>query len=348
VSTAQQSDRVSAALSAAAIAASVGGTVEGDDTVAVLRVASLAAADRSSISFLGAARYADDASRTNAGVVMVTAALASHVTHVPARIIVQAPQDSILAALALLYKPVPLVPGVHANVVRGVHTVIDASARVEAGAVLGDGVTIGARTRIASGVVIGGGVTIGDDCVLYPNVTVYDGTTIGDRVQLHAGAVLGSDGFGYAFRDGAHQKIPHIGRCRIESDVEIGANTTVDRGSVDDTVIGAGTKIDNLCHIAHNVQIGRLCLLMAHVGISGSTRLGDGVIVAGQAGLAGHVTIGSGARIAGGSGVFGNVPAGETWSGYPARPHRQWLRAQAALFKLPALLKSLSGQKGSE
>jgi len=142
-------------------------------------------------------------------------------------------------------------------------------------------------------------------------------------------------------RDGVHRKIPHVGRCRIEADVEIGANTTIDRGSIDDTVVGAGTKIDNLVHIAHNVHIGRACLVMAQVGISGSTRIGDGCIIAGQAGLQGHITVGAGARIGGQAGVLGDVPAGETWTGYPARPHRESLRAYAALFKLSGLMKRL-------
>jgi UDP-3-O-[3-hydroxymyristoyl] glucosamine N-acyltransferase len=166
--------------------------------------------------------------------------------------------------------------------------------------------------------------------------------------MLHAGVRLGSDGFGYVYRDGAHRKIPHIGRCRIDDDVEVGANTTIDRGSIDDTIIGAGTKIDNLVHIGHNVHVGRACLIMAQVGISGSARIGDGCIIAGQAGLGGHIDIGAGARIGGQSGVFGDVPAGETWSGYPARPHRESLRASAALFKLAGMVKRLERLVGPE
>src|SRR4029434_519130 len=146
--------------------------------------------------------------------------------------------------------------------------------------VIGDGVRIGDRSWIESHVVIGAGVALGADVRLYPSVTLYSGTTVGDRVLIHAGARLGSDGFGYVFRNGIHDKIPHIGRCIIEDDVEIGANTTVDRGSFDDTVIGAGTKIDNLVQVAHNVRIGRLCLIMAQVGIAGSARLRRGVIPA--------------------------------------------------------------------
>jgi len=152
---------------------------------------------------------------------------------------------------------------------------------------------------------------------------------------------IASDGFGYVFTDGAHAKIPHVGRCIVENDVEIGANTTVDRGSIDDTVIGAGTKIDNLVQIGHNVKIGKLCLIMAQVGIAGSANIGDGCVLAGQAGLGGHIAIGAGAKIAGQSGVFGNVPPGESWSGYPARPHRESLRATGALFKLAGMIKDL-------
>jgi UDP-3-O-[3-hydroxymyristoyl] glucosamine N-acyltransferase len=152
---------------------------------------------------------------------------------------------------------------------------------------------------------------------------------------------IGSDGFGYVFTGGAHAKIPHVGRCIIENDVEIGANTTIDRGSIDNTVIGAGTKIDNLVQVGHNVQVGKLCLVMSQVGISGSAHIGDGCVLAGQAGLGGHITIGAGARIAGQAGVFGDVPAGETWSGYPARPHREALRATGALFKIAGMMKQL-------
>jgi UDP-3-O-[3-hydroxymyristoyl] glucosamine N-acyltransferase len=138
-----------------------------------------------------------------------------------------------------------------------------------------------------------------------------------------------------------HNKIPHVGRCIIGNDVEIGANTTIDRGSIDDTVVGSGTKIDNLVHIAHNVRIGEKCLLMAQVGVAGSVTVGDGAILAGQAGISGHVTIGAGARLAAQAGVFGDVPPGESWSGYPARPHRESLRASAALLKLAGMMRRL-------
>jgi UDP-3-O-[3-hydroxymyristoyl] glucosamine N-acyltransferase len=214
--------------------------------------------------------------------------------------------------------------------------------------VLGEGAVLGDRVVVESHCQVGEGARIGDDSVLYAGVVVYARTEIGRRVLVHAGARLGSDGFGYVQRDGRHEKIPHVGRCVIEDDVEIGANSCIDRGSIDDTVIGAGTKIDNLVHVGHNVRIGRLCLIMAQVGIAGSVRVEDGCVLAGQVGISGHVTIGAGARLAAQAGVFGDIPAGETWSGYPARPHREALRAQAALFKLSRLIRRLEVLAGGD
>ncbi len=328
------------ALSAAAIAAAVGGRVDGDATTTVTRVAGLDSADGASLSFFSSRKYASEAAASRAGAVLVTPELAAQVAQVPARIVVDTPQEAMLQVLALLHPPRPPEAGVHPTAIIGRGVTLADGVSIGARAVLGDDVTVGAGTRIAAGVTLGDGVAVGADCIVHPNVTAYPGTILHDRVIVQAGAVLGSDGFGYVFTRGAHQKIPHIGRVVLESDVEIGANTTIDRGSVGDTVIGAGTKIDNLVQVGHNVRMGKLCLVMSQVGISGSTRIGDGVIIAGQAGLAGHITIGSGARIAGQAGVFGDVPAGETWSGYPARPHRESLRAQAAVHRLPALLKS--------
>ena len=228
---------------------------------------------------------------------------------------------------------------------RGVGLPVDA--RIEAYVVIGDGARLGRRAWVGAHCTIGPGVVIGDDVRLSPGVTIHSGAELGDRVAVHAGARIGNDGFGYVFRDGAHVKIPHVGRCLIGDDVEIGANTTIDRGSIDDTVVGAGTKIDNLVHIAHNVRIGRLCLLMAQVGLAGSVRVEDGALLAGQVGVSGHTTVGAGARLAAQAGAFGNIPPGETWSGYPARPHREALRAQAALFKLPRLVRALDRLLGN-
>jgi UDP-3-O-[3-hydroxymyristoyl] glucosamine N-acyltransferase len=308
------------------------------------RVASVAALDRAGpdhLSFCAAAKYAPLMETSGAGVVLVTPALAELASPARARIVVANPHDALLSLIPRFYRTPARTPGVHATafigrgVVLGEAPSIGAYAVIDGGAVLGDRVTVGAHA------VVGAGATLGDDTRLYPHATVYAGARVGRRVIVQSGARIGSDGFGYVFRDGRHEKIPHVGGCIVEDDVEIGANSTIDRGSVDDTVIGAGTKIDNLVHVAHNVRIGRLCLLMAQVGVAGSVRIEDGAILAGQVGVSGHHTIGKGATLAAQAGAFGDIPAGETWSGYPARPHKEALRAQAALFRLPGLLRRL-------
>ncbi|PYP79595.1 MAG: UDP-3-O-(3-hydroxymyristoyl)glucosamine N-acyltransferase [Gemmatimonadetes bacterium] len=327
-------------LTAEAIAAAVGGTLQGDPAAQVSGVAPLDRADATHLTFLANAKYAPLLAERSIGVLLVTAELAD-LGNPRARIVVKNPHEAMLPLLPLLYPPPPRVPGIHPSVILGRGVALGDEVSLGPGVVLADGVRVGARTRLEAHVVLGAGVEVGDDCHVYPGATLYAGTRVRDRVRIHAGARLGSDGFGYVFREGEHAKIPHVGRCIVESDVEIGANTTIDRGSIDDTVIGAGTKIDNLVHVAHNVRVGRLCLLMAQVGIAGSVRIEDGCILAGQVGVSGHVTIGKGARLAAQAGVFGSIPAGETWSGYPARPHKEALRAQAAMFKLPSLIRAL-------
>jgi UDP-3-O-[3-hydroxymyristoyl] glucosamine N-acyltransferase len=328
-------------LTADDIAQVVGGRVIGDAGAAVDAVAPLDRAGAEDLSFLATARYAPLFARTRAGVVLVAPELADSPGTPRARVIVAQPHEALLALLPRLYVPSAPPRGVDPTARIGRGATLGADPSIGPHSVVGAGARLGDRVWLEAHVVVGDGVVIGDDSHLYPGVTVYSGATLGRRVILHAGARIGSDGFGYVFRDGAHQKLPHVGRCVIEDDVEIGANTTIDRGSVDDTVVGAGTKIDNLVHVAHNVRIGKLCLIMAQVGLAGSVRVEDGCVLAGQAGIAGHHTIGAGARVAAQAGVFGDVPAGETWSGYPARPHKEALRASATLFRLPALLKHL-------
>lgn len=328
-------------LTAEAIARLVGGELRGDGGVRVSSVAPLDRAGATDLTFLATARYAPLFSRTQAGVALVSPELADERGAVRARIVVARPHEAMLRVLPELYVPPPRRPGVHASAVIGRGATFGREVTIGAHVVIGPGVTIGDRVTIDAGCLIAEGVHIDDDSRLFPSVSVYSRARIGRRVVIHAGARIGSDGFGYVFQEGAHQKIPHVGRCVIGDDVEIGANTTIDRGSIDDTVIGAGTKIDNLVHIGHNVRIGALCLIMAQVGISGSTHVEDGAILAGQAGLAGHITVGKGARVGAQAGVFGDVPAEETWSGYPARPHKEALRAQATLFRLSGFMKTL-------
>jgi UDP-3-O-[3-hydroxymyristoyl] glucosamine N-acyltransferase len=319
----------------------VKGTLHGDPDVVITGVAPLDRARRQDLTFLASAKYAPLFADCGAGVALVSPALAEMPGRAAARVVVENPHDAMLSLLASLYPEPDPLPGVHPTAILGRGAQIGEGVAIGPYVVIGEGARIGARARLEAHVVVGPGVAVGEECRIHPGVTLYAGTEVKERVRVHAGARLGSDGFGYVFRGGRHDKIPHVGRCIVEADVEIGANTTIDRGSIDDTVIGAGTKIDNLVHIAHNVRIGRLCLIMAQVGIAGSVRVEDGAILAGQAGIAGHRTIGAGARLAAQAGAFGDIPAGETWSGYPARPHREALRAQAVLFKLPSLMRAL-------
>ena len=331
----------SKALTAAAVAAAVGGTLAGDGSAVVAGIAPLDRATEQHLSFVASPKYAPLFAASKAGVVLVTPELADAPSAVRARVVVAKPHDALLSLIPHFHEAPSREAGIHATVVIGRGVVLGANIAIGPYCVIADGARIGDNATIGAACHVGAGVAIGEGTHLYPGVVAYSGTSIGRRSIVHAGARLGSDGFGYVFRDGRHDKIPHIGRCVIGDDVEIGANTTIDRGSIDDTVIGDGTKIDNLVHVAHNVRIGRLCLLMAQVGVAGSVRIEDGCILAGQVGVAGHHTIGARATLAAQAGVFGDIPAGETWSGYPARPHKEALRAQAALFKLPSLLRRI-------
>jgi len=327
-------------LTAAAIAEAVGGRLIGDPTTTIRGVAPLDRATPTDLSFLGAAKYAAAFSASQAGVVLVSPELAETPGQA-SRVVVDQPQEALLSLLPRFHRPAEAPVGVHQTAVIGRGARLGRDVSIGPYAIIGDRATLGDRVVVGPHSVIGDGVEVGDDSRLYPAVTIYAGSLIGRRVIIHAGARIGSDGFGYVQKGGAHLKIPHVGRCLIEDDVEIGANSTIDRGSIDDTVVGAGTKIDNLVQIAHNVRIGRLCLIMAQVGIAGSVRVEDGAMLLGQVGVSGHHTIGAGARLAAQAGVFGDIPAGETWSGYPARPHKEALRAQAALFKLPSLIRRI-------
>ena len=328
-------------LTAAAIAEAVGGQLVGDASVAVSGVAALDRATPRDLSFLGAAKYAPQFAASCAGVVLILPELADAPGQTPARVIVERPQEALLALLPRFQRATTVLHGIHPTAVIGAGARLGAGVSIGAYAVVGDGVELGDGVVVGSHCVLGQGVVVGEQSQLVASVTVYSGSRIGKRVTVHAGARIGSDGFGYVQRDRQHLKIPHVGRCILEDDVEIGANTTIDRGSIDDTVIGAGTKIDNLVQIGHNVRIGRACLIMAQAGVAGSVRIEDGCMILGQVGISGHHTIGKGARLAAQAGVFGDIPAGETWSGYPARPHKEALRAQAALFKLPSLLRRI-------
>jgi UDP-3-O-[3-hydroxymyristoyl] glucosamine N-acyltransferase len=328
-------------LTAAAIARLVNGEVAGDGTAAVASIAPLDRARGDQLSFCGSAKYGALMEQSAAGVVLVTPQLARLPSPARARILVDNPHDAVVGLIPTFYRVPERTAGIHPTAIIGAGVTLGEApsvgpyAVIEAGAVLGDRVSVGAHS------VIGGGARLGDDTQIYAGATIYPRAQLGCRVIVQSGARIAADGFGYVFRDGRHQKIPHVGGCILEDDVEVGANSTVDRGSIDDTIIGAGTKLDNLVHVGHNVRIGRLCLLMAQVGVAGSVRIEDGAVLAGQVGVSGHHTIGKGATLAAQAGVFGDIPAGEIWSGYPARPHKEALRAQAALFRLPGLLRRI-------
>ncbi|HTY04939.1 MAG TPA: UDP-3-O-(3-hydroxymyristoyl)glucosamine N-acyltransferase [Gemmatimonadales bacterium] len=330
-------------LSAHDVAALTRGRLVGPGDAAVARVAPLERAGAGDLSFLASRAYLPYFERARDAVVLCRPEFADLPGGPPTRIVVPDPHAALLDVLPILYPEPAWAPGVHATAVVGRGTTWNDPVALGPHVVLGAEVRLGRNVRIDAGCVLGDGVVVGDDVHLYPSVTCYSGTVIGDRVLVHAGTRLGSDGFGYVpGRAGSlPRKIPQVGRCLIGDDVEIGANTTVDRGSVDDTVIGRGTKIDNLVQVAHNVRIGERCLIAAMVGIAGSTRVGDDVFLAGQVGLADHISVGSGVRITVQSGVIGDIPDGATVTGYPARNHRDYLRAQAALYRLAPLVNQL-------
>ncbi len=328
-------------LTAEVIARLVGGTLHGDADVAVKGVAALDRAGPEHLSFYASGRYASSFAASRAGVVLVAPDLADATGGPGCRVVVERPQEAMMRVLPSLYVDDAPPPGIHPTAVLGRGVRLGRNVAVGPWATIGEDAQIGDGAVIDAHCAVGRGAVIGTGTRLHPNVTVYPGARVGARVRLHAGVRIGCDGFGYVQLGGAHTKIPHVGGCVIEDDVEIGANSTIDRGSIDDTVVGAGTKIDNLVHVAHNVRIGRGCLILAQVGIAGSCRIEDGAVLAGQAGVGGHVTVGAGARIAGQAGVFGDVPPGSDYSGYPARPHKESLRAHAALFRLAGIVRKL-------
>ena len=334
-----QHDQGARRVSARELAALTDGRLVGSGDVEVKGVAPLDRAEPGDLSFLAGARYLTYFQHTRASVVLVAPQFEATPGPAAARIVVREPHAALVAVLPVLYPQPAWAPGIDATARVGRGTRWEEPIAIGAHVVIGERVRIGRNARIAAGCVIGDGVALGDDVQLFPRVVCYPGAIIGSRVMLHAGVVIGSDGFGYATPKGTrdHHKIPHVGQVVIGDDVEIGANTTVDRGSVDDTVVGAGTKIDNLVQVGHNVRIGARCLIMALTGIAGSTRIEDDVIIGGQVGLTGHSTVGQGARIGAQSGVWGDVAPGAAISGYPARDHREALRTQAALNRLARL-----------
>ena len=313
--------------------------VEGDAAIEIRRVAKIEDAGPGDLTFLANPKYASKLAQTRASAVIMN----GEVMAAPCAVIRSASPYLTFARAAQVLSPDqrPLA-GIHVMACVAADASVDASATVGPFAVIGSGASIGARTIIHPHAVIGVGTAVGADCIVHSHVSIRERCTIGARVILQNGAVIGSDGYGFAPRgDGTHEKIPQMAPVVIEDDVEIGANTTIDRPAVGETRVKAGTKIDNLVQIAHGVVIGRNSLLAAQVGIAGSTVLGDSVMFGGQVGVGGHLTIGDRAKAVGQSGITNSVEADAFVSGYPAIDNREWRRSSAVFRKLPEMRKQL-------
>ncbi len=311
----------------------VGGRLSGPGEVALRRCRSLEAAEADALAMAVGGRWAEALAATQAGAVLVTEALAAGPG--PAtRIVVQDPARAMALAASVLHPGVVSGPNVATTARFGHGTVPRSDSHIGAYAVLGTDVILGARAIVGPHVVIEDGVLLGDDVRLDAHVVVHAGSQLGSRVWCKAGAIIGGAGFGFVTGPLGHTRVPQVGGCILEDDVEVGSCSCVDRGSLGDTVIGRGSKLDNHVHVGHNVRMGSDCLLMAGVGISGSTRLGNRVVLAGQSGVAGHLTLGDDVKVGGKSAVISSVPSGMSVSGYPARPHREFLKALAALYRL--------------
>lgn len=319
------------------VAAAVGAEVAagGDAKRLVHDVKPLSEAGPDDVTFLDNRKYLAQLEGTRAGACLVQPALAARVPAGTVALATRAPYRGFALALALFYPQAMRSRAARPEAATLIDptALIEDGAEIEPGAVIGAEAAIGRGSRIAAGAVIGHRVHIGRGCYIGPNATVIH-ALLGDRVIVHPGVRIGQDGFGFAMGAGGHLKVPQIGRVIIQDDVEIGANTCIDRGALKDTVIGEGSKIDNLVQIGHNVIMGRHCVIVAQTGISGSSELGDFVVMGGQSGLVGHIKVGAGAQIAGASHVKDNVPAGARYGGTPARPFKQWAREIGALSRL--------------
>lgn len=318
------------------------GAVAAAGVVLDRRISGIAPLDRASpseLSFLQSQKFVPQFAATHAGICLTTEKFAAQAPARVAVLVTPAPYRAFVTVAQALYpgamRPSSLFEASGVSPSALVHP----TARLEAGVVIDPAAVVGPRAEIGAGTVIGPTavigpqVRIGRDCVIGAGASIVH-ALIGDRVIIHSGVRIGQDGFGYLAGLAGHGKIPQVGRAVIQDNVEIGANSSIDRGAMGDTVIGEGTKIDNLVQIGHNTQIGRHCVIVAQVGISGSCVIGDYVTLGGKVGLADHITIGDGAMIAAGSGVMGSIPAGGRWAGYPARPNREWLRSVAVMRKL--------------
>ena len=325
-------------VTAGELAKQLKGRLQGDAHAIVRGVSILKEANDESLSWMASLEMLSQAEASSAGVLLVPTGCS-----MPKRTTIQVDDpDLALCTVLDLFRPQAeaVEDGVHPS------AIVSPEANVEATSIgpncyVGRGAVIGPRTILHPGVYVGAFTTIGSDCVIWPNVVIREQVTVGDRVMIHPNSTIGADGFGYLQRDGRHVKIPQIGRVVIEDDVEIGANCTIDRARSGVTRIGRGTKIDNHVQVGHNCDIGAGCLLVSHVAIGGSTSLGDYAFLSGHIGVSDHLHIGAHAKVGGGSSIFTNIPDGAVYRGFPATDLHSFQRQQAAVRKLPALLKKI-------
>jgi UDP-3-O-[3-hydroxymyristoyl] glucosamine N-acyltransferase len=318
------------------IAKLLGGEVRGD---AALILRGFAPADRArpgDLTFAENESYFARAEQSAASAIIVDVPSASS-----RKTLIRVPNARVAFAKVLpLFFPEPaFAPGIHPTAIVPASAQVDPTAHIGPHCILGEKVKIGPRSVLQGLDYIGADALLGEDVNLFPNVTIYARTEVGNRVRIHAGTVVGSDGFGYVLDNGLHRKVPQIGNVIICDDVELGANVTVDRGALGPTIVGKGTKVDNLVQIAHNVVVGEHCIVVSQAGIAGSTKLGNYVVLGGQVGLAGHLKIGNRVSVAAQSGVMNNIPDGEKWLWTPAQPDRQAKRQMIALQQLPELFR---------
>lgn len=320
------------------LAIHLGGRIIGDETVMVNGLAPLEAAGPDKVTFLANPKYAAKVAETGAGAVLMAPGSECYGRNV---IEVANPYLAFAKLLTLFYVQPQTARGVLPESCLGSNVSLGDAITIHPGAIIGDNVTIGDRCVVYPGAIIYSGVTIGNDTVIHANAVIRERCRIGMRCVIQPGAVIGSDGFGYAPDGRSYYRIPQIGIVMLEDDVEIGANTTIDRAALEVTLIRRGTKIDNLVQIAHNCQIGEDGMICSQVGVSGSTKVGNHVTLAGQVGIVGHITIGDNVMVGAKSGVPNSLEGNAGYSGYPIQPHKEWLKSMAVLVNLPELKKTV-------
>lgn len=317
----------------------LGGAVVGDPSLMVSGVRPLAEAGPEHLSFYHNRRYLQAARESRAGALLVASPEGFLGRNL---LVVKDPYAALAAVLGVFHPAARPAPGVHSTAVVAPSARVAASASIGPHAVVGERAAIGEGATIGAGCFVGDDATVGEGCCLHPHVVIEPRCRVGARCILHAGVVVGADGFGFATVGGEHRKVPQVGIVVVEDDVELGANVCVDRATLGETRIGRGSKVDNLVQIAHNVRVGEGCLLVAQSGVSGSTELGRHVVMAGQSGAVGHIRLAERTVVTAKTGVTEDTEPGSTVSGFPSRPHREWLKAMAHLYQIDELKRRIA------